>query len=68
MLVLSRRTGERICIGSNVVITTLEVRGNHVRIGIEAPDNVCILRGELRDALVRGSAEAVHGCRAPVLA
>ena len=47
MLVLSRKIGEKIDIGSDIVITVVAVQGNKVRIGIEAPEQVTILRGEL---------------------
>jgi carbon storage regulator CsrA len=47
MLVLSRKTQERIQIGDNVVVTVLRVKGNMVRIGIEAPKNVRVMRAEL---------------------
>lgn len=47
MLVLSRKLGEQIVIGDNVVITIMEVRGTLVRIGIDAPRSVQIVRGEL---------------------
>lgn len=47
MLVLTRQPGESLLIGDNIVITVLEVRGDKVRIGIEAPRDVKILREEL---------------------
>jgi carbon storage regulator len=47
MLVLSRRVGERIHIGNDVVVTVTCVQGDRVRIGIEAPAAVRILRAEL---------------------
>ena len=47
MLVLSRKVGEKIMIGDSIVITVLEVVGGRVRLGIEAPDYVPILRKEL---------------------
>lgn len=47
MLVLSRKTSETICIGDDIVITVIEVRGNKCRIGITAPDNVRIIRPEI---------------------
>lgn len=47
MLVLTRKTGEQIRIGNDIVVTILEVVGNKVRVGIDAPDNISILRGEL---------------------
>jgi carbon storage regulator len=49
MLVLSRKPGEKLRIGPDITLTLLEVQGNRVRIGIEAPDQVCVLRGELKD-------------------
>ncbi len=47
MLVLSRKPGQMLQIGDNVTLTVLEVHGNTVRVGIEAPREVRILRGEL---------------------
>jgi carbon storage regulator len=47
MLVLTRKTNERIVIGDNIRITVVGVRGSHVRLGIEAPPEVTILRDEL---------------------
>jgi carbon storage regulator len=47
MLVLSRKTNERIIIGNNIGITVVAIRGRHVRIGIEAPADISILREEL---------------------
>lgn len=47
MLVLSRKVGQEILIGDNVRITVTKVSGNRVTLGIEAPDHVRILRGEL---------------------
>lgn len=48
MLVLTRKLNERIVIGDKIRITVVGIRGNHVRIGIEAPTDVTILRDELR--------------------
>ena len=50
MLVLSRKVGEKITISEDVVITISRVKGGSVRIGIEAPEHVRILRGELEPA------------------
>jgi carbon storage regulator len=47
MLVLTRKPGEKIIIGDNITITVVEAIGNKIRIGIEAPDDVRILRSEL---------------------
>lgn len=47
MLVLSRKKNERIHIGGGVVITVVEVEGGKVRLGIDAPKEVSVLREEL---------------------
>lgn len=46
MLVLSRKTNETIHVGDNTVITIVRIKGNTVRVGIEAPPDVRIRRGE----------------------
>jgi carbon storage regulator len=48
MLVLTRKEGEKICIGDDVVITVVRSGGDKVRLGIEAPSNQLILRSELK--------------------
>lgn len=48
MLVLTRKLNERIVVGDNIRITVVGIRGNHVRLGIEAPPEVTILRDELK--------------------
>jgi carbon storage regulator len=47
MLILSRKTGETIRIGNDITITIQEIKGTQVKIGIEAPKDVSILREEL---------------------
>lgn len=49
MLVLSRKPGEKIVVGNGITITLVALTGNQVRLGIEAPDQVRILRAELLD-------------------
>lgn len=49
MLVLSRRVGEVLTIGENIKITVTRIKGDKVRIGIEAPKEVRVLRGELKE-------------------
>ena len=51
MLVLSRSAGESVMIGSDIVVTVLEVRGDVVRIGIDAPRDVKVHREEVFRAL-----------------
>lgn len=47
MLVLSRKVGERILIGDNIAITVVRVAQGAVRIGVEAPDNLNVVREEV---------------------
>ena len=47
MLVLSRKVGEKLMIGDNITVVISRVAGNRVTIGIEAPPDVRIMRGEL---------------------
>jgi len=48
MLVLSRRQHQQIRLGESIVVTVVRVSGDKVRLGIEAPDDVLILREELK--------------------
>ncbi|MEM1227314.1 MAG: carbon storage regulator [Planctomycetota bacterium] len=47
MLVLSRKEGEKLVIGNNIVITVNRIAGNRVALGIDAPREISIVRGEL---------------------
>jgi carbon storage regulator len=47
MLVLTRKPGEKVVIGGGITVTVLEVIGSRIRLGVDAPDDVRILRGEL---------------------
>jgi carbon storage regulator CsrA len=48
-LVLGRKSGQTLQIGENIRLTILDVQGNRVKIGLQAPDSVTILRGEVKD-------------------
>jgi carbon storage regulator len=48
MLVLSRKESERIKLGNSIVLTVIRVSGDRVRLGIEAPPDVLVLREELQ--------------------
>jgi len=52
MLVLTRRAGESIVIGADIVITVLEVRGGQIRIGIDAPRSVAVHRAEVYEEVM----------------
>jgi carbon storage regulator len=51
MLVLSRKIGERILIGDKISVTVVRIAGNAVRIGVEAPADLTVLREELKTEL-----------------
>lgn len=59
MLVLTRRTSQRIVIGDDVVVTVLEIKGDTVRLGIDAPRSVTVHREEVHKALTEANREAV---------
>ena len=61
MLVLTRKLQERIKIGENVTITVLRVKGNAVRIGIEAPRHVRVVRAELPTGGEASAEGTAHG-------
>lgn len=47
MLILTRRVGESVMVGDDVTVTVLGVKGNHVRVGIQAPKHVAVHREEI---------------------
>jgi carbon storage regulator len=59
MLVLTRRTGESVMVGDDIVITVLDVRGDIVRVGIAAPRTVQVHREEVFQELRRANRDAV---------
>ncbi len=58
MLILTRRVGETLKVGSDVDVTVLGVKGNQIRIGIKAPKNVAVHREEIFDRIQREAALA----------
>ena len=51
MLILSRKTDEKIKIGEDITLTIIEIRGDQVKIGVEAPKNVKVFRQEVFNAI-----------------
>lgn len=58
MLVLSRKPGEKIHIGNGIVVTIVQIKGNRVSLGVQAPPSISILRGELAEWLAPTSLDA----------
>lgn len=58
MLVLSRQRDESIIIGDNIVITVVDIRGDKVRLGIQAPTEIPVHRQEVYEAIQRENARA----------
>lgn len=65
MLVLSRKRNEQIVIGGSIVITVVDIRGDKVRLGIEAPTDVPVHRKEVYDAIHRSGHQAETGTEDP---
>ena len=53
MLVLTRKVGERIQLGDNITVTLVKINGNVVRLGIEAPPEMAVMRQELAEGKAR---------------
>jgi len=51
MLILSRKINEKIIIGDNIAVSIIEVRGDQVRIGVDAPKNIKVFRQEVFEAI-----------------
>lgn len=58
MLVLSRKTGQKIMIGENIELTVVEIRPDKIRLGIDAPREVRVDRQEVYEAIQRGKGDA----------
>ena len=66
MLVLSRKVGQRILLGDKIAITVVRVSGGGVRLGIEAPPELPVIREEMRTSVEKGiardtSADSLYG-------
>jgi len=59
MLALTRKPGQQIMIGDDIIIHVVDVQGDNVRLGIEAPKSIKIYRSELYQAIVEENRKAV---------
>lgn len=59
MLVLSRKKDESVRIGSDIVVTIVEIRGDKVRLGFSAPENVSIHRQEVYEKIIQLAEEKI---------
>jgi len=60
MLVLNRKKGESIIISDDIEIQIIDIQGDSIKLGIEAPKEVSILRKELYEEIIRANKEASH--------
>lgn len=63
MLVLSRRVGQKILIGDQICVTVVRITQGVVRLGIEAPDNVIVVREEIKDRQAQNRVEDKNDAR-----
>ncbi len=61
MLILSRKVDEKIKIGNDITLTIIELHGDQVKIGVEAPKNVKVFRQEVFNAIQSQNKEAAAG-------
>jgi len=67
MLVLTRKIGETIVIGDNIVVKVVNIQGDNIRLAIEAPRDIKIYRGEIYDSIVVENKQAAIPSKAGVL-
>ena len=63
VLILTRKVGESVLIGDGIKVSVLAVKGNQVRVGIDAPKDVSVHREEVRERLEEGKASSAESDR-----
>jgi carbon storage regulator len=58
MLALTRKIGEKIMIGNNIEVTIVDIKGENVRIAVDAPREIKIFRGEIYEAIMNENKQA----------
>jgi carbon storage regulator len=66
MLVITRKSGERICLGDDITITVMEISGSTVRLGIEAPRELPVYRAEIYAAVKEENRAAAQASKQPL--
>ncbi|NVM21127.1 MAG: carbon storage regulator CsrA [Desulfobacterales bacterium] len=66
MLVLTRKVGEKINIGDDIVLSVLEINRGNVRLGIDAPRNVTVLRQEVYERIKAENVKSAQGSKTAV--
>lgn len=61
MLILTRKVGESVLIGDDISITVLSVRGNQVKLGVQAPKEVSVHREEIYQRILQSKDEHIYG-------
>jgi carbon storage regulator len=61
VLILTRKIGESIMVGDNIRLVVLDIRGRQIRLGIEAPANIVVLREEIAQRLTNENLRAAYG-------
>jgi carbon storage regulator len=68
MLVLTRKVGESIVIGEGITVTIVDIKGDTVRVGVDAPREVKVQRSEVLEQIARETAAAAEAAAAPASA
>lgn len=68
MLILSRRPGQSINVGDNIIISVLEVKGKQVKVGVDVPDDMPVYREEVFKKIQQENEMAINTCAQDLVA